>query len=213
MLRRHAENLRMIRAWVLASILALGPLHAAADVIEGHTPHPFGSNWGHICDTTIYSQCKGWAQALDIGLYSLETTQPHDLDQATRDVIDDQLQPTDLLIFYVTSGDDIGVFDGSYGTSGFAAGWTSCAAGASYFGSESNHTRSCKPSDVHFNYSYASRFDSQPESDAIACQELGHSVGLRHWQDVNQKNNTCMYDPPIVKTITTHEKNVINANF
>lgn len=28
-----------------------------------------------------------------------------------------------------------------------------------------------------------------------------------------QKPNTCMYDPPVVKTITQHEKDIINANF
>lgn len=212
-MRRYRRSFRIIGAWMVASLVALAPIQATAQVIEAHANHHFGSNWEHICDATILSQCKGWAQALDIGLYSLETTAPHDLDQATRDVINNQLQPTDLLIFYVSSGDDIGVFDGSYGTTGFAAGWTSCASGAAYFGSEANHTRSCKPSDVPFNYSYASRFDTQKESDAIACQELGHSVGLRHWQDILQKPNTCMYDPPVVKTITQHEKDIINANF
>ena len=196
---------RYIGAWCMVATLLLGPLSVPA---LGHAPPNFGSNWSHICDTTIASECKAPSAGLDIALYSLETK----TSTATQAVISSQYQPTDLFFYYVTSNDDVGVFDGYYGTTGFAAAWTACAPGATYYGSEANHTRSCTPQDIRYNFSYASRWDENPvgESRWIACQEVGHTVGLRHNQGTT---STCMHDLPSTDVIIQHEKDHINANY
>ncbi|MEW6225417.1 MAG: hypothetical protein AB1627_12395 [Chloroflexota bacterium] len=201
------RNVRAISAYIVSLAVALAHIHAAALDIQAHSPPNFGSNWGHICDTTKASQCKGWAAGLDVALYSLEDRQ----DRATRDTISTDYNPTDLLMTIVLSGDDIGVFDGLYGTSGNVHAWTSCAPGATYSGSEAAHTRACTPHDVHYNLSFPAFFDSDGESFAIACHEIGHTVGLRH---NGTGETTCMREPPgTTKKISTHERNHINANY
>jgi len=200
---------RSVLTWVASIAVALASIQAAALEVGAHSPPNFGSNWDNICDTTQASQCDGWAAGMDVAFYSLTDR----LNRATRDAITTDYNPTDLFLFCcVASGDDIGVFDAAYGTTGNARAWTSCAPGATYGGSEALHTRSCTPHDIRYNLSYGAFYDTDGEAFAIACHEVGHTVGLRHNQ--TDQGATCMLEPPgLVKVLDDHDVNHINANY
>lgn len=112
---------------------------------------------------------------------------------------------------------DVGVTDASYGSTGDWA-WTACADNAVYGGSEASFSRWCRSQDLVFNLSYkATKYFTLDKTRAIACHELGHTVGLRH-----DTTATCMKSPPtspatgadyLYKTLLVHELTLLKANY
>ncbi len=92
---------------------------------------------------------------------------------------------------------DVVVFSQDYGDNG-AAGWVFCPRSAPQ-GINRNGDRWCRQQELHLNLDarYAAFFADDASRDHIACHELGHTVGLRHWGNPPQTSGsevgaTCM---------------------
>jgi hypothetical protein len=83
-----------------------------------------------------------------------------------------------------TSGNHVCVFDDNYGDNNFL-GWNQCRSGWS--GSHPNMT--CEIDHIKLNLYY-----TPSNYTALACHELGHSLGLRH--DNGMPDPSCMQDNP-----------------
>lgn len=95
---------------------------------------------------------------------------------------------------------DVCVYDYYYGDNGYQ-GWNACAGGVS----APHPDMVCYVQYVKINLSYA------PDPEAIACHELGHTLGLRH----TSSTSTCLYNPPNSsrRTISSHDIDHINARY
>lgn len=102
-----------------------------------------------------------------------------------RDVMRVVYDPTDLRMYqtteFVLERNDVRVYEANYGDSRYV-GRVSCdiSASTSY---GAHPTYGCIPVRVRFNEFYADVYDTDPERWAIACEELGHTVALRHGPD------------------------------
>lgn len=72
-------------------------------------------------------------------------------------------------------------FAGDHGANG-AAGWVYCPPDAPQGTNQRGH-RWCQRQEIHFNLNarYAVFFDDDASRDHLACHEMGHTLGLRHW--------------------------------
>lgn len=68
-------------------------------------------------------------------------------------------------------------------------GWVDCPSGAQTGGTDPN--RWCYGQKLWLNYTYSGSFSTTYGKRALACHELGHTVGLRHPTSSNL--TTCMY--------------------
>jgi hypothetical protein len=113
----------------------------------------------------------------------------------------------EVSLYVVTSGFyDVRVWDYAASENGYWA-WTWCAIPATYGGSAASHTRYCYPQELIFNLTYkSSYYITQAKTNAIACHEMGHTLGLRHFNT----SSGCMKSPPTGSSynytdITSHE--------
>ncbi|HEX2141372.1 MAG TPA: hypothetical protein VHK28_03705 [Candidatus Limnocylindria bacterium] len=76
---------------------------------------------------------------------------------------------------------DAVAFAADHGANG-AAGWVYCPLDAPQGINHRGH-RWCQRQEIHFNLNarYAVFFDDDASRDHLACHELGHTIGLRHW--------------------------------
>lgn len=81
----------------------------------------------------------------------------------------------------VTNRTDVIVYAADHGQNG-AAGWVYCPPDAPQ-GVNAHGDRWCRQQELHFNLnaSYAAFFADDDSRTHLACHEIGHSVGLRHW--------------------------------
>jgi hypothetical protein len=177
---------------VAATTMSLLIATLTAFPVRAHGGH-FGSNWQHICDTTLAAQCKANDGAHRVHRASLESHQSSAIDHTKNNVyVDISTAVTISYVAFDTLVMDVVVSDGSYGMTG-DWGWARCFnnPNLTYGGLESNHTRWCKPQELVFNLSYKqSKYPTLEKTKAIACHEMGHTLGLRHY------TTDCMKDPP-----------------
>lgn len=166
-------------------------------VSADHTGHPFGSTTCGGSPRNCVSVGDGYTHliyfsSVGVGMYN-----------ATINTMNDDYSPTDLNVISTTSWSiaDVLVYDADYGQNG-AAGWVDCPTTAPQ-GIQADGDRWCKGQTLKYNLDAAyAPFWEDPGSRAyLACHEMGHTVGLRHWT-----GNTCMYPdaangPTILDTV------------
>lgn len=112
------------------------------------------------------------------------------------------MNPTDLQAYLNAPGMvDVDVYDGYYGDTGWV-GVTqpkNCTWSGSRWKCNSN---------VKFNLSYPSYYDTASERRHIACHEFGHTVGLNH-----TTNQTSCMGPPGTLYWSSHDVEHINAYY
>jgi hypothetical protein len=116
---------------------------------------------------------------------------------AVRDTMVEDYGPTDLVMIEQAEPNgmtDVIAYSSDYGENG-AAGWVYCPR-ASAQGANPAGDRWCRAQELHFNLNprYAIYLGDDASRAYVACHELGHTVGLRHWGNPPDSN------PPVAAT-------------
>ncbi|MBB3044477.1 M57 family metalloprotease [Nocardioides soli] len=120
----------------------------------------------------------------------------------TQWALNNQFPRFDFTWTYVDGSDyDVRIMDGEYGDTP-AYGWTDCPSSATLGGTHPN--RWCYGQVLRINYALAAAWDTTWGRRALACHELGHTVGLRH-EDASDPSSSCM------KTNTTPNNSLANT--
>ena len=121
------------------------------------------------------------------------------LAESLRDTMFEDYDPTKLEMILqdaVTPETDVIAFSQDYGNNG-AAGWVNCPRDSRQGVNRQRH-RWCMGQELHFNLnpSLTVFFADDDSRDHVACHELGHTLGLRHWgnppESVGPPAETCM---------------------
>jgi len=187
---------------------ALMGLVIAGTAVAGN----FGSNTAsggtpaHACDTDAASQCIA-----DNGVhlwYPQDVTA--DLLAATRYASTSVYDPVaDVYTFEWSSSDyvDVIVRDEFTGLDD-AVAWTECADGATTGGTDPNAY--CRPQWLRYDLADTAAYDTLAERRAIACQEMGHTLGLRH----SSSTSSCMYTYVTTQQgLVQHDIDELNAHY
>lgn len=162
-----------------------------------------GGSGAHPCDTTKQSQCvadNGSHTVYDFNLSSTWHT-------AVNNAIVVQYDPvTDVSASWAgSSNPDVYGTSGAYGVNGLW-GWGLCSGSATYGGSDPD--RWCKFRWMEFNTSYS---QNATQKDAIACHELGHTLGLRHSAE---SSGSCMKaNQRTIWVISSHDRSMLNGQY
>lgn len=115
---------------------------------------------------------------------ALDATLTIGLAESLRDTMIEDYEPTKLEMILqdaVTPETDVIAFSQDYGNNG-AAGWVNCPPDSPQGTNRRGH-RWCQGQELHFNLnpSMTAFFADDGSRDHVACHELGHTLGLRHW--------------------------------
>jgi predicted Zn-dependent protease len=165
---------------VAALLIAIGVPVGAVDGTNFGSNTTSGGTSGHPCDTTTASQCvanNAYHSVYDFNLGSAWTT-------AVADAIGKYNAMAPIQVVWDGDSDaDVLAIEGSYGLNGLW-GWTYCSSTAAEGGVDPDAW--CRPQWMSLNLSYS---QTASEKRAIACHELGHTLGLRH---SNESTGSCM---------------------
>lgn len=82
-----------------------------------------------------------------------------------------------------------------------------CPPGATTTGSHPNRT--CYGQELEFNMTHSSYYNSIADRRAMACHELGHTLGLQH----NSLAGSCMNPSSLYTSLTSHDISHLDANY
>lgn len=181
---------------LLALVLVIGP--ASGIALADHGGREIGSFMA--CDRPVNPpRCTSVGDGR-LHLVAFDESLREDLRVAMRaSMAEDYDAPTRLRLIEqprVTPLTDVIAFSGDYGDNG-AAGWVYCPSDAPQGINRFDH-RWCRQQELHLNYNprYGLFFDDDASRGHIACHELGHTLGLRHWGNPPETDGpvgaTCM---------------------
>lgn len=183
------------------------------------------SNWGGPnCNTDpVTSMCVGENTSHSV---FIESSVDAELREEIVWSVANYTALSDISMFVSTStGSDVKVRAVDYGITRNWSASTACEYAGSptiYGGSESPPpgTRWCKAQVFRYNlYWRADRYPSDNNERAITCQELGHTIGLRHATSANYYPDTtwvdsCMKVDNLTKiTTTAHDRIPVDARY
>ena len=97
--------------------------------------------------------------------------------------------------------------DAFTGLAGITA-WTECATGTSTVGIDPNAY--CVPQWLRYDLADTSDYDTPGERSSIACQEMGHTLGLRH----SSSTSSCMYTFRTTQAgLVPHDRDELNLHY
>jgi hypothetical protein len=175
---------------VLHRLARVAPVLVLALGLAGGAPQPavadHGASLGSLldCDRPVTPpRCVSVGD--DFRHYVvIDASVPPDLASSVRRAMHEAYGPTALRMIEqrrVNRFTDVIVFAADHGTNG-AAGWVNCPSDAPQ-GVNADGDRWCRHQELHFNLNarYGAFFADDDSRTHLACHEIGHSVGLRHW--------------------------------
>lgn len=180
---------RAVSAVTMSLVLLLATAGAtSATAGTGTKAYPFGSDIDDPCNTAVTSQCVANNGTHWIERYYLESQQYSAMDWPRGTIY--TLSQVGVDTKFCTASCDVRATDAYYGLNSYWA-WTVCDEYATYEGNAATHDGWCFPQILVFNLSYkASKYDTLSETQAVACHEVGHTLGLRHPKDSG--STSCM---------------------
>lgn len=165
--------------------LALGLvllMQLPATALADHTGRPIGA--ASNCDRPVNPpRCTSVGDDRMHRIAFDESLSP-ELTDAMRFAMSEVYDPTRLTMVEhaaVTKRTDVVAFSGDFGDNG-AAAWVYCPRDAPQ-GMNVVGDRWCRHQELYFNLNprYSIFFDDDASRRHVACHELGHTLGLRHW--------------------------------
>lgn len=191
-------------AGALATMLVLVTASSAIAANFGSNTASYKTN-AHPCDWDAYSQCIAnngthWWYPQDVTANLLAATR-------TASTTYDAVTDVSTLERSSCSGVDVIVMDAFTGLDSIVA-WTECADGTSTVGTDPNVY--CRPQWLRYDLSDTADYDTPGERNSIACQEMGHTLGLRH----SSSTSSCMYTFRTTQAgLVTDDTTELNAHY
>ncbi len=187
----------------VAAVLAASALFAAPPLEATN----FGSNLTHPCDTTRASECIANNGYHVVCFDNLGATQVINTRWSMTNNYNPvaSVQTAELSCGSPTASFDVKVRDEDQGTAYW--GWTQCAPGATYGGTDPN--RWCKPQYFYWELHTQAQWNTTFERQYLACHELGHTLGLQHTSNAS----SCLSPPTTSNALTSHDINHLNSAY
>lgn len=177
---RIHRSFRRLAPVVTALLLVVQSPHIAA---ADHGGRPVGSFLECNAANRVPPRCVSVGNNNLHFVYFHPTLTP-ELAASLRDTMAEDYGPTDLRLYEqdeMTLATDVIAYSENYGENG-AAGWVNCPPDAPQ-GTNARGDRWCQQQELRLNLNprYSIFMGDDASRDHIACHELGHSLGFRHW--------------------------------
>ncbi|MGH9023643.1 MAG: hypothetical protein ACRDV9_11180 [Acidimicrobiia bacterium] len=194
---------RRMTSLLLAMVVLAAPI--------AFSPHSAQANFGSIACSGTPTTCVSLGNnSTHVVAFSNLGNDIPGMAENTQYAVDAAYNPTDLTA-YVFGGDptpDVIAFDFNFGNNGLV-GWAVCPANNTGTGGSHPYVW-CRGQNINFNSFFAADFDSTLDQRRVACHEIGHTVGLRHYNPQHSGTGSCMYNPAngsYTVLLSTHESN------